>query len=635
MILGEVNGVKISMSKYEKIIPVAVTFFCSLLFGYGVVIVTGNELATSKIIISFLLFFCFSEGIYYALNRKFLFFDQKYKKKGISLKDGLILILCILFTYAPICMKGFFFHDDYLNFVGVYGGQDFYKFTFSQGRQATGIFTDLMNYVTVENSWQLRIIAVIGVCVYSLILCQIILTLTDSKNKAILVSLVLVFITPVINVASYGSMFCYPLAFVFSTMGILHFYESVGVDRGINKLEHWCLGLISIIMSNFIYQTTATVAFLAILLLYLLGENDQKRYKTFPIKATIFFGGATGIYYILVRLLAIFNGIEVMSRAGIISSLDEVREKIIWFFSVFYEHVKQILVSFIGNSMVQSPWMHYILYFKNNVIEAVGVITILFFLIAGIIRVWKKYSWLGFFQVICLLPLSYYVFLLLKENSYTSYYAVGLCSVILFLAIYGGGLVKQILLSVVKEKREDIEALTNIVCIFLCFMVAWNANYYMRDFWTGYNSYGYMYLKQEIADNYNGEARIHVFGTLYPGQADVYASSAAAMACKELGIDTENIEFTSSSNSQYIVSLSAEVYSDVLKKISDEDREFFENVYTIDTAFSVCTLKTGEMTEDSYMKLEKILKETGIIPIDEDKDVLIVDIQGINKILLD
>lgn len=257
----------------KKHLQIMLLFFSGI-FGYIILQMSRVEISFSKIVFVGLIFLCLIEGIWYALLGN-LWFDEKQNADNLSAKGRMLIAGSVLISYAPIYTEGFFFHDDYLNFIGQIGGQNFYEFTFAQGRQATGILTDIMNYITVNSSWQLRVIAVVGVCIYALLLGQIIYNLTKTEIKAVGISIVLVLITPVINVASYGSMFCYPMAFVFSAMGILRVRSAIYTNQFTVKLKHLLFGIVNIVISNFIYQATATVAFSVILICYLL-EKDRK-----------------------------------------------------------------------------------------------------------------------------------------------------------------------------------------------------------------------------------------------------------------------------------------------------------------------------------------------------------------------
>ena len=594
----------------------------SILFSMFVLYVIGTDLFLIKFLISFLIGIAFIDSIYYAYRGEL--FGEDNARKISTIKPMVAVVLLLIIVYGPLITQSSFFHDDYINFTGEWGGHHFFEFTFSQGRQATGILTDLMNYVTVDTSWHLRIFAISGLIIYALILFHIVYNLTESFEKAIIISIMFSIITPIINVVSYGSMFCYSLAFCFSTMGILHLKKALEVSKFI-KVYHLILGGIGIIVANFVYQATATVAFSIILLIYLMNTS-QKENRFFPIKASGLFIINTGIYYILVKIFLLFNNSGLMSRGSIVSSIQEIINKIVWFKDVIYESIKQLISSIVGAEAFLSPWMHYLLFYRKAKVEFLlgGIVVLL--LILGSIKIYKKYKWLGIFQTGLLVVLSYYVFLVLKESSYTSYYAVALCTSLLLIILYGVEFLSNKLKEWPKNRVCVALSKANIILYITCFIMCLNGNYYIRNFWIGYNFEQYDILKQEIITNYQGQPRIHVIGTLYPGQADVYASSAARIACKEIGINVDNLIFTSSSNSEYIESLSLPIYKQMMNQLSSKEKDFLERVYLIDTAFGVCTLQKEILDTEDYKKLTNIFNKTGIIPKEDIRDILVVSL---------
>lgn len=590
------------------------------LFAGIVVYAIGTELLAIKLGISILLGIAFSDGIYYAFCGYFFFEDHKNRVPVIN--TIIIIVLILLAVYAPLFTQNGFFHDDYINFKGNWGGNHFFEFTFSQGRQATGILTDLMNYVTVVTSWHLHVISVISLIVYALILFQTIYALTSSLKKAVYISLMMSLITPAINVVSYGSMFCYSLAFCFSATGILHFRNFFGVSKE-NRIFHLIMGGLSIITANFVYQAAATVAFSTILLCYLMDSNQESD-KLFPIKASVLFVFSTGIYYILVKVLIIFNNRGLMTRASIISDFTDIINKIVWFKTVLLEAIKQLISAIVGVEAFTEPWLYYYLQYKN---EYFGVVTTIFLvlIILGLLQIWKRYRVWGIIQTGCMIVLSYYVFLILRESNYLSYYAVALSSSLLLIILCGFDFIYSAFRFF--NKKRNTKSLTffkDIGICFICLVMCLNGNYYMRSFWINYNYTEYNALKQQIAETYQGESRIHIIGTLHPNQADAYASSAARLACKEIGIDVNNIKFTSSSNSDYVTPLVLNVYNEMILKLPEEDIEFLERIYLKEPDFNICTLQPYLMEEGDYERLSLIFRKTDVIPDTDSEDTLVV-----------
>ena len=611
----------------QKVLGISI--LVSVLFALLTIYIVNGEYQLAKFGFAFAIAFCTLDSLIYCCRGKGYVDTNSHKspypKKWLGAISGILLLV-----YMPMYTKGFFFHDDYINFKGVAGGNGFFEFTATQGRQATGILTDLMNYVTVENSWHLRLIAVGGVIVYILVLAQLLNELDFGKAKTAGLCLALGVITPVINVSAYGSMFCYPLAFVFSARGIICFWKAY--KNHISLQNNWPLllnGCLHIIMANYIYQATATVAFVVILLIII---NDERKNSWFPTMATAGYIAATGVYYITVKLFSIMNPSGLMGRAGMISSVEEIIDKIKFFWIVLHENVKQLAVCFLGNTSVQSPWMHYLLYFKKNAVGNAAVMIFAVFILIGLYRILLNKGVWAAVQAVLTLPLSYYVFLLLAESSYTSYYSVALCSILLILSLCGA---EQILVWMypLVANDEKWRTLAGVCgCLSVCIML-FNGGYYLKNFWVDYNFYGFTVLKQEISQEYQGENRIHVVGDLYPGEVDVYAKSAAAIACKELNLPYQTIQFSSSRYMGYIDQLDLALYQQIISQLTIEEQEFFAACYDVNENFSMCSMRYEEMDDAKYALLSDIFAKSGIIPQTNDQDALVIDIRGIHTVL--
>lgn len=259
--------------------------------------------------------------------------------KDISIridKYKLLAISFLVLTYLPILTNGFYFHDDYINFMG--HNINFFNFSLTQARPITGLFTDLMSFITVNNSYFLRWISILGLIFYLISLYNIIFKLTRNQLGAFCISLVLSTIIPIINVVSYGSMFIYSWSFVFALISVQYYMEAIK-GLGNKNYKHLIKGLVAtsilIICSNLIYQATSTVAFLG-LTLYIIFNKEKLdyigRYKNYIyyIGYIVIFISSTGIYYIGYRLTMRYFQIYLMQRGDIIFSIKELIEKIQW-----------------------------------------------------------------------------------------------------------------------------------------------------------------------------------------------------------------------------------------------------------------------------------------------------------------
>lgn len=538
-----------------------------------------------------------------------------------TLRYKLIICAFIIACYGPILTGSFFFHDDFLNFSGISGGANFFAYTISQGREVTGLLTDLMGYVTVNTSWHLRIFSVAGVCLYALIVLQCLLETGCKPFRAILTSMALSVITPIVNVAAYGSMFCYSFALAFSSMSVIYFRKGIietdWPNKKGSKYLYFIVGCLYVVISNFIYQATAAIAFSIILLLYL---NDKNSKKNEPFQLATLFIVATGVYYLLVKAISQLTGVNVMGRGGIVSSFNEAVQKLVWFKWVLQENIKQVASSFVGYKQFTSIWMHYILVFKNSIFGIVVCSIMLLLLMGGFVLLLREKGVIGGIQCIVIIPLSYYVFLVLSENSYTSYYSVALSSTLLIIMIHGVGYISEHFC----DKKRFVSIFCSIEALVI-FVMAFNASLYQTKFWVEYNTYQYNGLKCQIAESFADQNRIHVIGSLYPGQADVYVTKAATIALDELNINRADTEITASDNEMVVNQLALENYEKVLQGLNLGDRKILESSYDINYDFSLCSLKTG-LGKEQINALHDIFVNAGILIDGTQENELLIDI---------
>lgn len=611
---------------YKKYVAIILTVLLSIIFSILSIHILGRSYLKIKIILISMIVICLVDCISYAWCGTLIFNKENIVKKNdkIDNRKKISLVVILLIIYMPLLTDGFFFHDDYINFLGK--NVDFFKFTFTQGRQIVGLMTDIMSFVTVENSNMLRIISITGLCIYSLIIYQIIYKLTHNNFKSFIIALVVSLITPVINVVSYGSMFIYVFAFIFSAISVVHlkkWFDDYRLKRKFVIDINLILSMLTIVTANFVYQATTTVAFFVLFLFLFYEKIKDKKQYIFYIVYIVFFVLSTGIYYITINMLSKIYKIEMMGRSQFVSNFSEVLNKSIWFIKVILENIKQVISSLFGSSIFIDDWMHYVINFKYKslgiVLVGIVVLTIMYTLFKMYI-IDKDLYRVGI--TFMLIPLSYYCFLILKENSYTSYYSVSLCSIILILFIEGSSQILN------KMEFKNIEV-KKIVILITCFLMIISSNYYLRNFWVKDNKFAYEYLKKQLKSSDIIKDRIHIYGCLFPGEADIYAKNATRMALRELGNNNyETLNITTSTNNHFVETLTKEVYDELIKKLSEEDIIFINDIYTEDANFGIFTLKVNELDSYKLNKLERIFNLFNIIP-NTDKDITIVNLMGI------
>ena len=243
----------------------------SILSVFFIIYRLGNQYILLKILLSTFFVFSTYSAIIYAIHGRAIFNKAPQSAKKIANYRTLIL-LAIILTYLPIMINGYFFHDDWLNFVG----EGFLEYSITQARPVTGLFTDLVGSIKVDNSWILGVIAVIGLIIFVEIIFEFLKNFLTCR-KALLISLLTGFIAPIINVVSYKCMYIYIYAAVFSALSAIFFYQ--GMDKQLNtkrRIFFLISGFVFICYANMIYQVTATTAFYLIAILCLYGKKDKE-----------------------------------------------------------------------------------------------------------------------------------------------------------------------------------------------------------------------------------------------------------------------------------------------------------------------------------------------------------------------
>lgn len=603
----------ISIIKKKHAICICLSFFVTLI---ACLFVT-KYLGTGHLFVSCLMTFLFVTSllgcVILIVNEISIYLNAD---KRAPIAQAMLAFFIIAF-YLPLIRKGagFFWHDDYLNFRGF--NVNFLAFSFSQGRQLTGVFTDLFSFVTFDTSYILRMFSVTGVFLYSQLLFIVVYNLTQKPIWAVAISCMLSTILPVINVVSYGSMFTYSFAFVFGAASVLW------VDRAMKNKEgyiyYMMLAGINILAANFIYQVTVTVAFSILFIIIIMNNRDKvKTCRNYIIVFAIY----TGIYYVALKLLNYAYKIPTMSRGNTISSLRNAMDKIKWFFMyVIPQAVRQCVASLLGDVVFSGSNYTGTLAYNDNNIAILFNLVILFIVVFSVIFVVRTSGLKTLLGALFMVPCSYYCFLILKEDGYTSYYVVALSSIVLLTLIYGGGVICDAL----NLKRLEVFLAVGFMFVFFV-----NGRYYINNYWIESNKSPYFYIKENLK-GCRDFSRIHVYGTPKPGEADLYSIRAVEMALREENIDFRG-EITASNNKEYNTTMINETYNILMSDLYGEDKIFIESMYIAQPEFGIYSINFNLINAESKEKLKRIFNKSGIIPEENDREILTIDLTNIQNI---
>lgn len=458
----------------------------------------------------------------------------------------------------------------------------------------TGLFTDLFSFINVKNSYIIKWAAVGGVLFFFLHLYYLFRQFED-KWISLLFGLALSVTIPIVNTASYGVMFIYPWSFVAAVLSVRKFSEWLEHGGYGKLLESMCL----VIFANYIYQAAATAAFLCffIFVYYHSEKNGKKSVYLF------LYAGGMLIYYITSKIITKMYGISMLSRAEFIGIRDIIG-KLKWFFqTVLHENIKQAIASLFGCWYFNEDGLYSLISFSNAWMGKIFYFIAAALTAAFLYRIIKRDKiLLGW--IVILAPCAYYCFLVLKESSYLSYYSVALCGIIIFIIIEG---IKDVCYFIHRDCRYVLSVLIFVNMI--------SSMSYISDFWIGRNEYAYNYMKQELMNSVTGpdDTRpVHIYGSVYPGQADIYVMNEVKMILKELNLGEKTI--TVSSNRYYNEVFEKSLYRALYGRLEKSDQAFMDGMYICNDVFGIYTIDYEKITEENVRKLQNVMHKSGYIP---------------------
>jgi hypothetical protein len=129
----------------------------------------------------------------------------------------------------------------------------------------------------------------------------------------------------------------------------------------------------------------------------------------------------------------------------------------------------------------------------------------------------------------------------------------------------------------------------------------------------------------QTALNTNPVKRIHIIGTISPINADIYSRFVTITALNDLGQNASDYDITVSANRYYPERLEESDYMNVRLRISEQDRQKLEELYTFEPTYRQYYVKPSVSDEDR-IELQRIFMLADLIPQASSPDTLIIDI---------
>jgi len=546
-------------------------------------------------------------------------FDEK--------RNYLIIIIAVLITYFPFITDGYFFNDDYWFFTG--DSKNDCGLSIALMRPFHSILGSLFWFVTPSLGFIIKWMSIVFTIFYGLILYKWIYKKCGNSNESLLLALALILFSPISDHIGYSSTLSFMPGMVAAGLSVVQFetaFEQYHKKDYIISVGYVILSILCLLFSFMLYQISTPIVFL--FLVIFVYFNKTKNSLLFCFSYLLYFALIASMYYMVNKIIINFYNAGVWSRGSLIS-IEEVPDKILWYFNVILPaSLDRLSAAFLGRIVIANKcYWHFIGYF-NPLLRNIIIGVLIFLISASMIGFFvRKKSIIDSLLLIIFIPMTYFCFLIIKENGYLTYYAIPLISILLFFIII---LPKEIYAYTVRCRNySNINNHTWLVpTIILILALAFQNNLYIRQFWVGTNMENYNYLKNTISLHVNEKKEIHVFGVLTPGQGNIYSLFAAKLALKELGYNPADFKITVSDNDNLISVLQTGIVEEMKKSISHDELQFLMSNYIYDSTYNRYLYNAGKLDEYNSNLLKDIFIKTKLLPGNYN-NTIVVDLRWI------
>ncbi len=543
----------------------------------------------------------------------------------------LIIVVSIIFTYSPFLTEGYYWYDDFWFYIGNHA---FYGITASLPamRPYHGLLGELFWFVSPSNAYYIKWFSIACALGYAFMIYSWLFQKSGQRFLSLAITLAVSLFSPLSDHIGYSSTIAILPAMLSSGFSVILF-DSLS-ERARSKEWGDVVVLVAasgcaLLFSFMLYQVATPIVFL-FLLIYVYFNQQPSSSMRFCLSYMSFFGLCAVLYLILNKLIIAHYGASVWSRGNIIGMQDIV-PKVQWFLQTVMPAVFDRLgLSFLGRGATSDKCYWYFVQYSSTLLR--NSVSILF--TASIIAVCcsfilRRRKFVDLLLVIGFIPMSYFCFLILKENSYLTYYAIPILSVIMFFFIIAIKETIELLRTFrgIGKVPVNPDPILQIFLTLLICLLAFQNNIYIRQFWVETNKEGYGYLKNTLSLQAEKKKKIHVFGVLTPGQGNIYSVFATKWALRELEYNPEDYVITASDNDRMISIIQADLLEGVKKNITPDELNLLLSNYRYDATYSVYRIIGGQDLSSSK-RLTEILIKTGLLPGDYSQTA-VVDLQWI------
>lgn len=599
-------------------------FFIMIAFFLGIVLIVMKKAfhitPFNKMVVSILFFIVicilafYQSGISYLLLKFFFVFAFQASFMFILFRYDMCknilpvvsIVILIVFANLPLITQGFLFKDD------------LFFFMWSQLSYAIGsrrpLFFIISDYGMLLNHDNFYLFRLLNLSFFILFAVSFYLFLQNIFTRTVAFVIILFLTCSVVAVDLIGYATTFPViqSLFLSLASFVMFDYAVKSSNSLYKISLFMSSFIVLLAAFCFYQITTPIVF-TFIAVNIIQRSLSLRHTIYYL---ILYGITAIIYLPFTRIIMKFYNIPFaqVARGEFISSIQDVVSKIVFFATqVFPQAILKVVSIFTGNSIYRNDSL-----FDINIIDGeLDKLCVLFFITAvsvlGVIFFYKKNkSFFSLLVLLALIPMSYYPFLLLKENGLMAYYLIPLVYLlIIYFTLIIAGVAQKIRISG-EKKRIFAMVLLSVVII--------QANYYAGKVWVTKNVLWYNNLRDDVCNREEltntrggGKKGIQVYGIISASMPEPYVNLAMTRILADCGYNPEDYDIRTATNSYSVSYLTIGEYKRLNAQLSPDEQEWLKGRYIFYPGFGSHHLINGNFTDDEKNMLSKAFKEAGII----------------------
>lgn len=555
-------------------------------------------------------------------------FAQRYRHE-------LILVGVIAITTWPLLTESYFYYDDWWN-IGT-GALLNKEFVLALGRPIHTLFQVVFDHVSIRDAYVFKWVFVPALILYAIVLYRWLRVRTGDASLSLCIAGILGIFGPAMDLLGYTATSAVGYSILFAALSVICFeraYEShLGGNRS-NVVLQLVLAFALLFTALLTYQVGPQIVFVLLTIDIYFRPPTRSRFGKHAAYLLLF-AGAYAFYLLFVRLTNTLYGVAITTnRAETIHSLSQLIARAQFYKDVLNQGVMQALASVTGDTLILERYHGFYISFSHPLVGRALFIVIVLLALLAVASYWQRSrSIYGLLSLMAYMPMSFFVFLVLAQGGYLTYYAFAQITLIMFYFVVGALMAARYVWNRLGKWSLGGTSIVlgpikvTYVAIPLLALCASVSNYYVRDFYINYNAsvYGFVKHSLQTALSSGNIRRIHVFGTISPINADIYSRFVTETALGDLGKNPGDYVITFSRSRYWLARLQEADYLKIQASIPDADRQELDRMYAFEPTYRTYYLTSAPTVADQQ-ELQRIFIEAGAIPEANAPDTLTIDL---------